>query len=188
MRPVLQLRPGCAAEDRGLVRAEELGTPLSLDEAFRRYASYVAAVATRLLGRDDEVNDVVQDVFVAALTGLGTLREPAAVKAWLATLTVRTAGRKLRLRRLKSFIGIDDGDGYLDLASDEASPEERALLGRVYALLDEMPVSRRVAWTLRYVEGHDLEAVARLCNCSLATAKRRIAAAHETLDKVVNRG
>jgi RNA polymerase sigma-70 factor (ECF subfamily) len=33
------------------------------------------------------------------------------------------------------------------------------------------------AWELRYVDGHKLEQVASLCDCSLATAKRRIAAA-----------
>jgi RNA polymerase sigma-70 factor (ECF subfamily) len=164
--------------------------PLSLDEAFRRYAGYVAAVATRLLGRDDEVNDVVQDVFVAAASrgGLETVREPAAVKSWLATLTVRIASRKLRLRRLKSLVGLDRFAGYQDLVSANASPEQRALLAHIYSLLDRMPVGPRVAWTLRHVEGHDLDAVAQLCNCSLATAKRRIAAAHEALDAAVNHG
>jgi RNA polymerase sigma-70 factor (ECF subfamily) len=162
--------------------------PLTLDEAFRRYAGYVAAVATRLLGRDDEVNDVVQDVFVVALTGLESLREPAAVKSWLATLTVRIASRKLRLRRLKSWVGLDRFVGYQSLVSESASPEQRALLAHVYTVLDRMPVAPRVAWTLRYVEGHELEAVAQLCNCSLATAKRRIAAAHDALNVAVNHG
>jgi RNA polymerase sigma-70 factor (ECF subfamily) len=35
-----------------------------------------------------------------------------------------------------------------------------------------------VAWTLRHVEGQKLEEVAQYCRCSLATAKRRISAAH----------
>ena len=34
-----------------------------LDALYRRYAPYVGAVATRLLGRDSEVDDLVQDVF-----------------------------------------------------------------------------------------------------------------------------
>jgi RNA polymerase sigma-70 factor (ECF subfamily) len=38
-----------------------------------------------------------------------------------------------------------------------------------------------VAWTLRHVEGESLEEVAVLCDCSLATAKRRIASAHEKI-------
>jgi len=162
--------------------------PLDPETAFRRYAGYVAAIATRLLGRDDEVQDVVQEVFLAALSGLARLREPEAIKGWLATLTVRTATRQLRLRRFRSFFGLDEGRGCEPLIGPSASPEQRALLLRVYSLLDELPVSQRVAWTLRHVEGLKLEEVARLCKCSLATAKRRIAAAHERLGKAVHDG
>jgi RNA polymerase sigma-70 factor (ECF subfamily) len=162
--------------------------PLDLESAFRRYAGYVAAVATRLLGRDDEVDDVVQEVFLAAMKGLSGLREPDAIKGWLATLTVRTATRRLRVRRFRSLFGFDERRRYDGVASAAASPEQRALLSRVYALLDELPVAERVAWTLRHVEGEPLESVARLCKCSLATAKRRIAAAHEKLGKAVRDG
>src|SRR5258708_2484860 len=76
---------------------------LDLEAAFRRYSRYVAAVALRLLGRDDEVDDVVQEVFLAALRGMRRLREPEAVRGWLATVTVRIAGRRLRRRRLRTL-------------------------------------------------------------------------------------
>jgi RNA polymerase sigma-70 factor (ECF subfamily) len=171
-----------------LVRADDAVAPSTVEDAFRELSGYVAAVATRLLGRDDEVDDVVQDVFVAAMKGLSGLRERQALKAWLATLTVRIATRRLRMRRWRSFFGFDEALGYGALVDRAASPEERALLMRVYELLDELPVDRRVAWTLRHFEGEPLEEVARLCQCSLATAKRRIAAAHEFLSKAVDRG
>jgi RNA polymerase sigma-70 factor (ECF subfamily) len=52
----------------------------------------------------------------------------------------------------------------------------------VYALLRTLPTDDRIAWTLRAIEGHDLETVARMASCSLATAKRRISRAQKTLD------
>jgi RNA polymerase sigma-70 factor (ECF subfamily) len=55
----------------------------------------------------------------------------------------------------------------------------------VYQVLDGMRASWRVAWVLRYVEGEALEEVARLCDCSLATAKRRITAAHELVTETL---
>src|SRR5882724_4133635 len=84
--------------------------PLPADEleaVFRGHARYVAAIALRLLGCDDEVDDVVQEVFVAAMRGLHTLREPAAIRGWLATVAVRVARRKLRRRRFRVFVGLD---------------------------------------------------------------------------------
>ncbi len=156
---------------------------LDLDTLFRRYSSYVAAVAHRLLGRDDDVDDTVQEVFLAAVRGLRSVRDPNAVKSWLACIAVRVARRKLRKRRMRSFFGLEDPATYGKVTDPSASPEQRALLERVYRVLDEMPTNERLAWALRYVEGEPLESVATLSGCSLATAKRRIRAAARTIEE-----
>jgi RNA polymerase sigma-70 factor (ECF subfamily) len=152
---------------------------------FRRYSSYVAAVAQRLLGRDSEVDDTVQEVFVAALHGLRQLRDPGAVKGWLARVTVRIASRRLRTRRLYGFLRLDAAPQDILPIDRSASPEQRVLLASLYRALDELPTGQRVAWTLRHVEGERLDSVATLCGCSLATAKRRIAAAERYLEEVL---
>lgn len=168
--------------------ARTAAEPIDLRAAYERYSPYVAAVALRLLGRDDELDDVVQDVFLEAVRGLEQLRDPGAIRGWFAVVTVRVARRKLRRRRLRAFIGLDDPRNYEHVAAPDASPERRALLGQLYVALDRVPVDERIAWTLRHVEGEDLETVARVCGCSLATAKRRIAAAHARLAREVSRG
>ena len=53
------------------------------------------------------IQDLVQDVFVEAARGLRRLRQPEAIKSWLAAIAVRTVRRRLRLRRVKRFIGLD---------------------------------------------------------------------------------
>src|SRR4051794_31854340 len=73
--------------------------PLTLDAAFRAHAAFVASVALRVLGRPSEVEDLVQDVFLCALPRLRGLREPAALRGWLAVITARLARRRLRNRR-----------------------------------------------------------------------------------------
>lgn len=184
LRPALKLvEPG--PEGQG---AAPVPAPLpTVDALFRAYSGYVAQVALRLVGRDEDVDDVVQEVFVVSLKGLDRLRDAAAIKGWLATVAVRVARRRLRLRKLWSAIGLDDaGGGVADAIAPGAGPEDRAVLSRVYAALEELPVDERIAWTLRHVEGEQLEAVAKLCGCSLATAKRRISAAHEKLERLVS--
>jgi RNA polymerase sigma-70 factor (ECF subfamily) len=156
---------------------------LDLDTLFRRYAPYVAAVAHRLLGRDDDVDDTVQEVFLAAVRGLKAVRDPQAIKGWLACIAVRSARKRLRTRRMRTFLGLDDPAAYGSVVDPAASPEQRALLARVYRVLDGLPVNDRIAWTLRHVEGEPLESVATLSGCSLATAKRRIAAAMRTIEE-----
>ncbi len=56
---------------------------------------------------------------------------------------------------------------------------------QVQLILDQLPVRERIAWVLRRLEREPLETVAELCNCSLATAKRRVAAAQDKLRRAV---
>jgi RNA polymerase sigma-70 factor (ECF subfamily) len=165
------------------LRLVELSEPTPIDDleaVFRRYSGYVASVALRLLGRDAEVDDVVQEVFVVAMRGLRNLREPMAIKGWLATVAVRVARRKLRRRRFRSFLGLEAESDYANVVV-AASQEKALLITRAYRILDELPVNEKIAWMLRHVEGEALEEVAKICGCSLATAKRRIAAAQARL-------
>ena len=127
-------------------------------------------------------------MFLAAHRGLERLRDPAAVTGWLATVTVRLAQRRLRARRLRAALHLDATPDYLQVAGVEASPEQRAQLARVYQVLDTIAVAHRTAWILRHIEGEKLERVAELCGCSLATAKRRIKAAHDAITKEMTHG
>ena len=159
---------------------------VDVDALFEQFAAYVARIGLRMLGRREELEDFVQDVFLEVHKSRDTLRETEALKGWIAGIAVNVARRRLRRRALASRFFFDRAPPYLEVASSEASPEERLLLARVYAALDRIPVEDRVAWSLRHLEGERLDEVALLCGCSLATVKRRIDRAHETLKEVID--
>lgn len=153
-------------------------------ELYRRYAPYVATIGIRILGRDHELDDLVQDTFLQALRGLSNLREPAAIKGWLARITVRLAVKRLRRRRLLRLLHLDaDTKDYERLTTSEATPEQRALVGRVYQILDGLSPNDRVVWILRHVEGEQLQRIPELCGCSLSTAQRRLRRAQEAVER-----
>ncbi|HVY37309.1 MAG TPA: sigma-70 family RNA polymerase sigma factor [Polyangia bacterium] len=160
----------------------------TLDEIYRRYCRYVAAVILRLGGRPSEVDDLVQDVFVEAASGIGRLREPEAIKGWLATIAVRTVRRRLRMRRAWRFLGLQRDEGEIVLVDPRVSPADRALLRAVYEILDEMPIDDRIAFTLHVIEGETLPVVAKLCGCALATAKRRVARGQKMIEQRMSDG
>jgi len=157
----------------------------TVEEAFKRYAPLVASLGLRITALESEVDDLVQEVFLRATRGIGRLRHEGATKAWLMTITMNVARRRLRLRKLRRIIGLDQPAAYAELVDPTLSPERRMQVARVYEALDRLPVNQRLAWMLRHVEGEPLENVAALCNCSLATAKRRIAAAQKAIAAVV---
>jgi RNA polymerase sigma-70 factor (ECF subfamily) len=153
------------------------------DAVFRRYSAYVARIAVRLMGTDSELDDVVQDVFIEAHRGLRTLRDPRAVRGWLARICVRRTVRRLRRRRLLSFLSLDsmtEADEPLDPGT---SPERQAEVRKLYRMLDAMPVEERVVWVLRHVEGESLDAIVDWCGCSKSTVQRRLRSAQARFAK-----
>lgn len=172
-------KSGVASQD-----GEQAAT-LAIDSLYDDYSRYVAAIGLRLLGRDAEIEDLVQDVFLDAVRGISKLRDPAATRAWLATLTVRTARRRMRHNRLRRFITGGENADYSGLVDPNASAAERYLLTRCYEVLESLPANQRLAWVLRHIEGESLEVVASRCECSLASAKRHIKRAQLRLQEVL---
>jgi hypothetical protein len=75
---------GLVAHDELEIEVPDSAVVLAtLDRAFREHAPKVATVALRILGRADEADDLVQDVFMKAGKWLSRLDEPAALRAWL---------------------------------------------------------------------------------------------------------
>lgn len=179
------LRAMNAALGTHATESAPLARPMSLEEAYRRFAPYVATIGGRILGRDDDTDDLVQDVFVEATRGIAQLSSPDAIKAWLARIAIRTSVRRLRRKRLLRAVHLplDDAQDSESVASSEATPEERALIARMYRALDQLAARDRDAWVMRHVRGETLEQAAMLCACSLSTYQRRLRRASEQLDR-----
>jgi RNA polymerase sigma-70 factor, ECF subfamily len=169
-----------AIGDPELVARALLGERWSRDVLYRRHAPYLLAICIRLLASRTDAEEVAQDTFVVGFEQLGTLREPAALRGWLAQIAVSLVRRRLRRARLLRFLGLDraaDDATLSALAAPGMPPDLRAELALVDRMLARMPADLRIAWVLRRVEGLPLAEVAAGCACSLATAKRRVAAA-----------
>jgi RNA polymerase sigma-70 factor (ECF subfamily) len=140
---------------------------------FAEYQRYVAAIGGRILGTGSEVDDLVQDVFLATYRDVHKLRDRSRLKAWLATITTRMATRR-RARRALQKSQLSDPDGLVEMPCHAPSPEFQAdAQGSVKRLL-KLPPELRKAWLLRHVEGASLSDIAERCECSMSTAQRRI--------------
>ena len=163
---------------------------VAFDALFIRYAPYAAAVACRIMGNTEDVDDIVQDVFIDVYRGLPKLRSIDNIRGWVAKITVRICAKRLRSRKLQRILlpmwtSPEDMNAY-QIPQEGLPPDDVLWLKQIYRVLSDMAVPLRVAWTLRYLQGERLEQVAVLCGCSLATAKRRIFKAHQMIRKVVD--
>lgn len=109
------------------------------------YASYARMVHGILMVRvpPDEVDDLVQDVFLAAFRKLHTLRDAAAFGPWLAMITRNRANDFHRHKTETAELPEDVA------AADRTEAEATAIL----ALIQTLPDAYRETLVLRLVEG-----------------------------------
>jgi RNA polymerase sigma-70 factor (ECF subfamily) len=178
-------RTGVGPTDGALVVAARAGEAWAKEALFRRHAGLVNGLAYRLMGRDADVDDLVQETFAQALASLRGLRETETFSSWLAAIVVRTAHKVLRRRRLLERLGLrsrDEPD--LDrLVARSAPPDVSAELLRLYRVVEAMPIKVRIPLLLRRVDGARLEEIAQMTGCSLATVKRRLAEGERRLQE-----
>jgi RNA polymerase sigma-70 factor (ECF subfamily) len=148
-----------------LVRDHGPDAPLDFDAIFFQYVRYVNAVAMRLLGDRGDAEDVVQEVLWSCYKHVHKIQSMTHARRW----------RKLSEAMRLSFTQA------LDPPAPSASAEERVAIVHLFSILQRMSVNHRLAWSLRYIEGAELNEVAEALCCSLATAKRWIAQAQRTI-------
>ena len=191
MGTVVHLRPAHAPPtDAELVERAVAGEARAKELLYRRHAPMVFGLAHRVLGRPQEVDDLVQDAFEGAFSRLGRLRDGQDFASWISTIVVRTARTRIRRKRLTRKLGLDAREPLEPerLVSAHAAPDVRAELHALYRLIEQLPANVRMALILRRVEGLTIAEIGEHLGLSPATVKRHIKAGEVLLEGQLNRG
>ena len=173
--------------DVALVAALQAGRHDAAAVLFDRYGRLVARVLARVMGSDPEIPDLIQDVFVAALSSVRRLEEPDALRQWLTSIAVFVARGKIRSRTRWRFLRLTPFDELPDTSSWPVPIEASEALRCTYRLLEELPANERIAFALRFIGQMELTDVARACGVSLATIKRRLVRAQKKFSHMARR-
>jgi len=182
---------GFSGDDTALLVALRDHHPGAKAAFFHRHVTYVERVITRVIGFDRELSDIVQDVFLNALSSLHTLKDATALRPWLAQVAAHTSRKVLRTRSrrrwLRLFVDQEDERSAERVTTGTDLATLRAL-GAVYAVLEELSADEHIAFALRFIEGMEITEVAAACRISLSTAKRRLRRAERSfIDKAQRR-
>ncbi len=160
--------------DADLVQAIRAGHTGAAACLYDRYAGQVRSMLLTTLGPDDEIQDLLQEVFIVALDGLGSLREVNKLGSWLAAIAVFVARAHIRTRTRRRWLRFFSPEQTRTWDVEQPSTDARRALREAYAILDGMPVEPRMAFLLRYVHGMTMPEAAEACGTSLSTFKRRL--------------
>lgn len=167
-----------ASPDSALVERAALGEEPALTALYQRHAAYVARVVHRILGRDADLDDIVQETFVEGLRQLPTLKDPAKLRPFLVTIAIRRVHARFSLRRRMRLLAAQ----LFRLGPVASDPAGGDRVHALYQLLDRVPPKHRIAWVLHRIEEHTLPEVAEQTGASLATVKRWIAQVDERVE------
>ncbi|MEZ4446615.1 MAG: sigma-70 family RNA polymerase sigma factor [Polyangiaceae bacterium] len=178
--PAPDMATATSIDDATLIAQVREGDERAFSLLYKRHARHVAGVVYRLLGDDGQLDDIVQETFVIGLRQLDSLREPAALRRWLTTIAVRRVKRHLADRYRSREIA-----GELKATVPTSiDPTARAEVQALYRSLARLPDKLRLPWMLHHIEGETLPVVAELCESSLTSVKRHIAAANQRLRRL----
>jgi len=170
-------------EEQALVERFRRGDDSAFDRIVERHSAEVAALANRLLGWPRDVDDVVQDVFVAAFVNLKKFRGDCRLRTWLFAVTVnKCRSHRLRRRRRLQVRRVDDLEAVA--GCDEAAERpamDQETLARVRGAVQALPQRYREVIVLRYLQGLESAEVGELLRLRANAVQVRLNRARKRL-------
>ena len=169
--------------DQILVARAAAGSREAFDEIVRRYRRRVYSLVRALTGRDNEAEDLVQDVFVRAFRAIGAFRGDSAFRSWLYRIALNVVHTHLDKRRVRDAAlatslhapRVDDVAAHDDL---EKEVVRRQAIDRALA---DLPEDLRVLVVLRDVHGLKYDEIAKIVKTPRGTVESRLFRARQLL-------
>lgn len=156
-------------------------------DAFRvlveRHSRALFRVAFRMIGNQQDAEDVVQETFLRAYKQLAKFDHRASFGTWLYRIAANCSLDMMRARKRRSehvTSGNEEGaeEIVMSLPSLDPTPERMALSGEVRQRLQEamshLSATERTAFVLRHFEGMCIEEVSRVLECQPGAAKHSV--------------
>ncbi|MBI3011573.1 MAG: sigma-70 family RNA polymerase sigma factor [Candidatus Omnitrophica bacterium] len=184
------------SEETALVERAQRGDSSAFEALVRLHQQAVFAVALRMLGDQDEAQDVAQDVFVRAYQGIPAFRSEAKLSTWLVAITINLCRnrrrwwarrRRLIVASLDEPVGMsragfgEEGALGHEVADPSPSPASAAAQHEqqrfVISALQQLDEAHRSVVVLRDIHGYSYEEIADMLQCHVGTVKSRLSRA-----------
>ena len=181
-----------------IIRAQQ-NDRKAFEELVRMYKDQVYLLCYRLTNNHADAQDLAQDVFIKAYTGLNTFRHEADFGTWLHRIAVNQWINLSRKAKGNTFISINaplatnqGEEVFRELAAAaEGDPqqvyEQVEIQGLVREAMDKLLPEHRTVLVLREFQGHSYEEISSIIGCSLGTVKSRINRARQALKEKLSK-
>ena len=149
---------------------------------YDRYKQAMYTIAYRITGNFEEADEVLQDAFLSVFRNLAKFRRESTLGAWVKTIVVRTALKKVKKKVY--FEPIEDHHQREEFIDWGASHLDVDYLERA---INQLPEGYRAVFVLAEVEGYAHKEIAEMLSVSVGTSKSNVARARRILkEKIEN--
>ncbi len=164
------------SEERALIDACKRGDQASWERLYLSYRPYVARALFRVVGKCDELQDLVQTVFVRVLKGLEGFEGRAKLSTWLCAISTNVAMEYIR--KAKKNRVVFDEMAPLRLVDSSPSPAHRAVqsseMAQLKKALTKLSKKKRIVLLMHDLMQVPAEEIAGILNIPHATVRTRL--------------
>jgi RNA polymerase sigma-70 factor (ECF subfamily) len=167
--------------DEELVARSQSGDVDSFNQLIVRWERPIYALAYRVIGREEEARDVVQEAFLRAFRALPGFKGQAKFSSWLYRITLNLCRDWIRRQRRAPVMQMPEEPDVLDAVAERGpveSIEDLAARRELSAVVEEamklLPDEQRTAIILKEYHGMTFQEIADLQGCPLSTVKTRL--------------
>ena len=152
-----------------------------------RYEKPIYNYVLRMVGRQEDAEDIAQETFVRVFEHAGELREACTFRSWLWSIAVNLCNdhfKKQRYRAHSSIYELDNPGLARALSTPPEARSENAEIGRLIdQAVQELTPEFRIPLVLREYDGLSYKEIADAVGCPIGTVRSRLSTARLTLRK-----
>ncbi len=186
-------------EEDGTLVAEALdGSQEAFRRLYERYQGKVRSLVVSMVGRPEDADDIVQQVFIRAFRSLSGFGGRSSFFTWLYRVTLNTTTdfrrKKVRLRK-REYLELDSDDPNrpaLQVPSPaEEGPEDslyrKELAEIINRAIQSLSEEHRQVLVLREMQGLNYQEIAEVAGIELGTVMSRLFYARRRLAEILQR-
>jgi len=178
-------------EDTLLIERARGGDHEAFAEIVRKYQSTVATVVIGMLGKNDDAEDVGQNVFIRFYNALNDYRGEASLSTYLTRIAINLSINEIKRQQRKNLLFFrftKDADGKdREFASGENAENSFEISELVNKALGQLEPKFRAVVVLRMMQGYTTDETSKILKLPLGTVLSRLSRAQDKLKILLNK-
>jgi len=156
-------------KNRFLVENSKKGDVKSQYQLYNQYAKAMYNVCYRMMSKQEEAEDMLQESFTEAFKKLDTFRYESTFGAWLKRIVVNKCLNEIK--RKKADLNFFDDMSFFKMHTDEDDNLPVLNVNMIKNAMEQLPRGSRMIFSLYLLEGYDHREISQILNISESNSK-----------------